>query len=707
VVIYSVAVLLLLWRYALPVGLFGAMVGVTAGVLAAHVMARMKMRAGVVVCAGVGAVVVGVVAGWLLTHPELVAGTVGVGATLYLSDFFEFGLGAAGVALALRGLAIRWSWVSLLEVALVTSVVCMLVADHRDNAISEPRALSDWAWSHGHDPTMLLLGLGALTLVTVPMMLLVRQRAMKAALSVSALIFLGLVVFLFLQVERPGAAPPHDPIGLTGKEKQEKDDAAAAAAGSNEGASGTENDEEMPFKDEYPRGEAKPVAIVLFHDDYRSPEGYYYFRQATFSQYNGYRLVRPFVRGADLDVPARFPSGRVEVLIPGYGEGSLTEPKLVPTKVALMAEHRRPFGLLNLRAIISVANPNPRHFRRAYEVESVAQTADWESLLRRDAGDPGWSTELQSLYLGHPDDDRYRALADEITAELQPDWRDKPVTQALAIKRWLEKNSFYTRKSSHAGSPDPVASFLFGSRRGYCVHLSHAMAFLLRSRGIPARVSAGYAVPEERREGGSALLIQNQDAHAWAEMYLTGFGWVVVDVSPEQADEDGSQPFNRDLQRTYGELARGDEAAGRVKSEDESRFDMTYAGLVVGPLLFLLLALSYLVKLYRRVAVRFVAAGSLYRVAFRGGLDRLAEVGLLRGYGETREAFARRVAARAPALEPLTRAHLARAFGDRDELDREAWRDLLVQMNKDVADSTPWWRRALGFVYPWSWLRVR
>lgn len=705
-VLYGFAATLLLWRFALPQGVLAAVAGVFAGVVAAHVAARFRVRAGAVVTSGLLTLIAGVVVGWLLTTPELPAQALGVGATLTLADMFEFGAGGAGLAIVLRGLAVRWTWISLVEVALITGTVCLLVAGHRDNAISEPRVLSDWAWSTGNDPTLLLLGLGALTLVTVPLMLLVRQRATKAALSISALVFLGLVVFILLRVDPPEPPPPQGTMGLAGKSGGGEEELEGRGRG--RGGSGNKNDDEMPFKDDYPKGEQKPVAVVLFHDDYRAPEGYYYFRQTTFSQYNGYRLVRPFVRGADEDVPSRFAGKRTEIPVPSYG-GSITipEPKIVPTTVALLTEHRRPFGLIAPAAFKSVPNPNPRHFRRAYRVDSRAQMANWSHLIELDAGDPEWSEELNELYLDYPDDERYEKLANEIVADIRDEYRHKPVAQALAIKRWLEKNSYYTRKSSHAGKKDPVASFLFGSRRGYCVHLAHATAFLLRARGIPTRVSAGYAAPEERRGGGSALLLQNQDAHAWAEMYLRGFGWVIVDISPEQADEDEGQQANRDLQRTYGELARGDEDAGRIEEPEEDRFKMAYAGLVAGPLLLLLLLLSYLVKLWRRVAPEFAAPGKLYRVGYRAGLDSLAEAGMLRGYGETREAFSRRIAERVPAARHLTRAHLARAFGGRDELDRDGWRRVLSGLRREIRDTTPWWRRALGFVHPWSWFRVR
>ncbi|MEO6968179.1 MAG: DUF3488 and transglutaminase-like domain-containing protein [Rhodanobacteraceae bacterium] len=75
---------------------------------------------------------------------------------------------------------------------------------------------------------------------------------------------------------------------------------------------------------------------------------------------------------------------------------------------------------------------------------------------------------------------------------------------------------------------DSVDDFLFGTREGFCEHYAGAFVFLMRAAGVPARVVAGYT-------GGywnayaHYLLIRQSDAHAWAEVWLAGRGWVRVD----------------------------------------------------------------------------------------------------------------------------------------------------------------------------------
>ena len=122
---------------------------------------------------------------------------------------------------------------------------------------------------------------------------------------------------------------------------------------------------------------------------------------------------------------------------------------------------------------------------------------------------------------------------------------------------WLGREGIYSLKNEHSDAEDPTASFLFGDRTGYCVHFAHAATYLMRSLGVPARVATGYAVSESARQGGSSLLLSGAASHAWPEVFIDDFGWVVLDVYPERALDPPEQPMDADLQRLLGELARG------------------------------------------------------------------------------------------------------------------------------------------------------
>lgn len=68
--------------------------------------------------------------------------------------------------------------------------------------------------------------------------------------------------------------------------------------------------------------------------------------------------------------------------------------------------------------------------------------------------------------------------------------------------------------------------------RGYCVHFATAGTLLLRMQGIPARYVSGYTVEMDAQGQGTAL---DSDAHAWVEIYLDGYGWHPVDMTPGYA----------------------------------------------------------------------------------------------------------------------------------------------------------------------------
>ena len=71
------------------------------------------------------------------------------------------------------------------------------------------------------------------------------------------------------------------------------------------GGSAANSMDQLEFKDDYQSSShASPVAVVLLHDDYSPPLGYYYFRQTAFSQFNGVRLVASTRDDVDRLVPS-------------------------------------------------------------------------------------------------------------------------------------------------------------------------------------------------------------------------------------------------------------------------------------------------------------------------------------------------------------------------------------------------------------------
>ncbi|MEW6164648.1 MAG: DUF3488 and transglutaminase-like domain-containing protein [Pseudomonadota bacterium] len=76
--------------------------------------------------------------------------------------------------------------------------------------------------------------------------------------------------------------------------------------------------------------------------------------------------------------------------------------------------------------------------------------------------------------------------------------------------------------------------FLFDYRHGFCEHFSAAFVVLMRAAGVPTRVVTGYQ-GGERNPVDDTWVVRQSDAHAWAEVWLEGHGWVRVDPTAASA----------------------------------------------------------------------------------------------------------------------------------------------------------------------------
>jgi len=477
---------------------------------------------------------------------------------------------------------------------------------------------------------------------------------------------------------------------------------------------GQSQQQDQPDLDQQPSEGTKPapMAVVLLGDDYSPPSQGFYFRQDAWSHFNGSRLVAPVRPDVDRDIVRRFPARPTNV--PEIPPAQLRT--LVNANVVLLAKHAQPFALESAISMKPEPNPNSARFLRAYSFVSLAPDYQLEQLIGRRPGEQTWTQAQWDFYTRLPNDPRYNELANELIQELPKRHAEDPFMRALAIKLWMDRELIYSTAERHAGVPEPAANFLFGNRTGYCVHFAHAAVYMWRSLGIPARVGTGYLVTEDQRQG-STIVIRGGDAHAWPELYLEGIGWVILDISAEQNLDPAGEPIDQDLSDLLAEMARG-EAEGEQGDDDQPAIERRNFGrdLAFGCLFLLVIALAllYLVKLWRRAAPRFASQKATPRVAYRAAIDMLTDIGVTRRYGETREAFARRVSRTAPSLASLTSMHVAAAFGDprvpiaaRPEFDTKLWAKGLANVRGELPHSAPLWRRLLGVLDPTTVLRSR
>jgi transglutaminase-like putative cysteine protease len=125
------------------------------------------------------------------------------------------------------------------------------------------------------------------------------------------------------------------------------------------------------------------------------------------------------------------------------------------------------------------------------------------------------------------------------TVALARQWRQDAGTDDAAIVNralsWIRREFGYTLEVPVTGR-DAIDQFLFRDKKGYCEQFSSSFVVLMRAAGIPARVVAGYA-GAELNTLGDYWLVRRSDAHAWAEVWLAGRGWVRIDPTAAVAPE--------------------------------------------------------------------------------------------------------------------------------------------------------------------------
>ena len=90
-----------------------------------------------------------------------------------------------------------------------------------------------------------------------------------------------------------------------------------------------------------------------------------------------------------------------------------------------------------------------------------------------------------------------------------------------------------------------VDEFWFDRRLGFCEHFAAGFVVMMRAMGIPSRVVTGYQGSDPQPIDGFHIVRQSH-AHAWAEYWQAGDGWVRIDptaaVSPERIRASRSLP---------------------------------------------------------------------------------------------------------------------------------------------------------------------
>lgn len=177
--------------------------------------------------------------------------------------------------------------------------------------------------------------------------------------------------------------------------------------------------------------------------------------------------------------------------------------------------------------------------------------------------------EMESKYLQLPDKlpQRVKELAQNCTMNAKSDYE-----KILALQEYLVKMPYSTEVPKMSENKDLVDAFLFEQKQGYCTYFASALTVMSRSLGIPARYIEGISV-SCGKEGRGVYQVKAAAAHAWVEVYIDGYGWIVVEATPRYGQGQSANPWVQEENQTTTSIStenRTDNSSEEVPAEVET-----------------------------------------------------------------------------------------------------------------------------------------
>ncbi|MDF2445631.1 MAG: hypothetical protein K0S46_867 [Moraxellaceae bacterium] len=425
-----------------------------------------------------------------------------------------------------------------------------------------------------------------------------------------------------------------------------------------------------------------------------------YWRGLVFGFFDGTRWSQGYPMTEQVPLP---PGRALPDWVAGVEEGAaplryrvILEPTDQPWLFGLSAS-RSDTAKVGLTRDNRLVHREPVFKRLSYDVASWPEAhVDPEEL-------PGW---MQRQYLQLP------AGGNPEARRMAVRWRNGAASTERFVQQvldWYRDERFFYTLEPPPLSEDRIDDFLFRTRRGFCEHYSSSFVFLMRAAGVPARVVAGYQ-GGEASPMGDYWLVRQLDAHAWAEVWIAGKGWIHVDptaaVAPQRIEQGAAQAAE---QRDYW----GESAGGALRHNNyrllkglrnladyvnyrwyrdvlgyDSERQEGFMERLLGDsgMLRRLLVMGGALGLVAGLLMLWALRGERRELhpldrEYRRYCQRLAKRGMVREAGEGPQAFARRVAraqpARAAEAREFATLYLAlryRPAGDRDKVLRKRLR---------------------------------
>lgn len=104
-----------------------------------------------------------------------------------------------------------------------------------------------------------------------------------------------------------------------------------------------------------------------------------------------------------------------------------------------------------------------------------------------------------------------------------------PYKRAKLLQDYFRENFTYNIQVPPGHNDNAMEQFL-AAKQGYCEQFAGTYAAMARSLGLPARVAVGFTSGTQDADG--RWHVTGKEAHAWPEVYLSGYGWVAFEPTP-------------------------------------------------------------------------------------------------------------------------------------------------------------------------------
>jgi protein-glutamine gamma-glutamyltransferase len=164
---------------------------------------------------------------------------------------------------------------------------------------------------------------------------------------------------------------------------------------------------------------------------------------------------------------------------------------------------------------------------------TVVSQVPYRDRTRLDRASENYPKKIADYYLQIPPhiEEKVRQKAEELLAK-SPNPLTSAYEKSLFLAQALKQNyQIQPELPSFNQDQDLTEAFLFNYQGGYIDHFSTVLTVMLRSLGIPARLTVGFA-PGQFNPFTGFYVVRNTDAYALTEVYFPKFGWYAFDPIP-------------------------------------------------------------------------------------------------------------------------------------------------------------------------------